>query len=216
MRKSVLDAVFLKTTLYLLIVFLHNAQRIGAEENVQPNCTLVCHNGGVCQINDEQQQCFCLAGFVGTLCEIPYADPTPLDPTCTLTCEKGGRCETIETDEGTMMHCVCESIDGIPCQYKNDATTGDSTCTLACWNDGVCMVGVNGDDDSYCVCPEGFEGFFCEQQSNGGKPSPIVLSQRSKKGGMGHHKKMHMKNGRKKRGRMDKEIIKDTDRRRFM
>ena len=153
---------FLQTTLYVLILFLHNPERTEA----QPNCTLACKNGGLCQIvrgsEGDEELCECLDGFVGSLCETMYDNSSSSDPNCTLSCEKGGRCEMLATDEGLMMHCVCESLDGVPCMYKTTSnnSTGDSSCTLACENGGVCQVGRNGIDGSICLCQAGFVGFL--------------------------------------------------------
>jgi hypothetical protein len=213
MRHSKLFAV------YLLVLCLYKAERAAGEEFAEPDCTLACYNGGRCQIGSsdgDEQHCVCLEGFAGSFCEILIGESPPEDPSCTLICEKGGQCEMITTADGMTMHCVCaEDVDGTPCLYKGNDSTGDSTCTLECENGGVCQVGVNGVDDSRCSCPVGFVGVLCEQQSNGENTSPPVSSQGSKKGGKVGLSKGHAHDGKmrkkKEKGMMAK-IAKDTRR----
>jgi len=146
------------------------------KKNQVPDCSLDCHNGGICFIgagkdatirwpdsDEENMFCSCPPGFGGPSCEAPaeYCGNGHL-------CLNGGTCVTTSVESSNGMvhsrhHCDCttsnEFFAGKYCENKAtsicDETDWDS---FFCTQGGVCK----SNPLEGCSCLDGTAGFKCE------------------------------------------------------
>lgn len=152
-----------------------------------------CYHGGKCVLglidmyNNEQMFCNCDDAtdsqgslYAGKYCEtkaLEYCDSKDDNFFCT----NHGICNQAYPAQGPP--CICDDIpnfEGPHCEYVKD-TVPD--CTLDCQNGGNCVLGTPDPQDydkydnyfgifaqanktkSYCRCPPGFYGYYCEIKS---------------------------------------------------
>lgn len=144
-----------------------------------------CQNGSTCAASGEQ--CECLAGYEGALCEINVDDcaPSPclnrgtcVDGVDAFTCScpasySGARCEREVqdcADQPCLNGAVCEStVDGYLCECKagyegrNCETNIDDCASNPCANGGACKDGLAAHT---CSCKPGFSGANCQTNIN--------------------------------------------------
>ena len=149
------------------------------------DCDQECKNGGICR----NGVCDCRkTNFSGLTCEVPILDPSLCKTSKKNSCINGGKCErqavwpecrdTIgakcESDEQCVMYSSIwsECLDEGYCKIKY----WSESCNLNT-KGGCCKLTgfVKPDIESkeVCICPENFEGEFCEQSPDPDpEPSP--------------------------------------------
>ncbi|XP_059149656.1 putative vitellogenin receptor [Physella acuta] len=98
-------------------------------------CSLLCENGGVCLIDeDDIESCRCPQGYGGVFCQkLLTKASTTIDTECSLLCENGGLCLI---DEDDIESCRCpEGYGGIFCQKL--LTTGSDKKRSLAWTAGI-------------------------------------------------------------------------------
>lgn len=154
----------------------HDGPHCEFAKGAVPECTLDCHNGGVCNVGirsfvegdsylqwsnyTNYQYCDCPVGFYGPQCDIPSSKCGEHH------CFNGGVCVTKRGAGGiTKEHCDCNaahtdavSYGGRYCQYESTtfcAQNIDENGQLFCVNDGDCR-----EQGAHlgCDCPDGYHG----------------------------------------------------------
>jgi hypothetical protein len=117
-----------------------------------------CVNGDCSRLStpegDDEADCSCYPGYVGTLCEI--SDPCLNDP-----CQNGGSCNSMRRNGDYSCDCGRE-FKGDHCEYV-DPCFPDNPCR----NGGICVIWLDVIEDGIpavdCSCAEGYEGKHCER-----------------------------------------------------
>ncbi|XP_075392762.1 delta-like protein 3 [Tenrec ecaudatus] len=126
---------------------------------------------GFCEQPDE---CQCLEGWSGPLCNVPVATSSCLSPRgpssastgCLLTgpgnpcdgnpCANGGSCSETQGS----FECACpRGFYGLRCEVSG-VTCADGPC----FNGGLCVGGADPNSAYVCHCPPGFQGSNCEKR----------------------------------------------------
>ncbi|CAF3317293.1 unnamed protein product [Rotaria socialis] len=134
--------------------------------------TIVCQNGGACNINGADYLCSCAIGWTGRNCQTPQ-NSCPVDY-----CLSGGTCQM----NGSAPYCNCPAthfgqrceilIGGLTTTTTTTTTTTSTTsagtppsiscATNPCLNGGSCYATGNS---ALCLCKQGWSGQFCSVQN---------------------------------------------------
>jgi Notch 1 len=167
----------------------HEGPHCEFEKGTVPDCTLKCHNKGICRrgmkkdsssdgkidydfwkAHSNYQYCACPEGYHGLQCEIHSTKCGSHD------CFNGGDCVTITTGTRHEHYCDCTkahannvAYGGQFCQYEADNLCESHTKINGqqfCLNNGECH---QSGSEIECKCPEGFHGPICEFEDS---PTP--------------------------------------------
>jgi len=144
----------------------------------EPECDLVCLNGGKCEVLsfDDQliynvpERCGCPDGFTGLGCELNIIR-CARDDDSHLHCQNGSSCNTNPATGRKECNCdeayIESAYAGHECEHPATSycTTDElSSKTHFCTNGGVCLNPTPGTEEGHygCNCPEDFEGPHCE------------------------------------------------------
>lgn len=124
---------------------LSNYSGFNCEESLDPCSPQPCGHAGTCISRKDSFQCVCSHGFTGEYCEI--------EPNCQLECPESTICIAGQ----------CCEPDSIGKQCKHQFSDCD------CLNGGKC-----DKNSSTCLCHEGWDGDFCENDVDECEKTPNI------------------------------------------